>query len=149
MPKKSSTALVILKVLEPKQLLDNETNSSPEFVGDSASSSSTGNVAVNTVVSVTENEMIGRVIAVFTASDSDGDTLCIHLLPEGNTNGIFAVNEGALTVAGRIDYERQSKYHLRLTATDGLSYTFLNVSNNVEYRNMSLIPPSSSMSCLS
>lgn len=128
-PKKSSTALVIMKVLEPRQLSENETNSSPEFVGDNSSSASSGNGSVgNTVVSVTENEMIGRVITIMSASDDDSDSLSIHLLPEGNTNGIFAVNEGALTVARRIDYEEQNKFHLRLAVTDGLDYTYLNVS---------------------
>lgn len=122
-PKKSSTALVIMKVLEPRSFLsENETNTGPEIVGETLNYMSG--------VSVTENEMIGRMIAVMSASDSDGDVICTHLLPKGNEEGIFAVTEGALTVAQKIDYEKQPKFDLTLLVTDGIDYTYFNVSIN-------------------
>ena len=113
------TALVIMKVLEKRVLAPNETNSAPRLIGDTAAS---------TVVSVTENEMIGKMIAVLSATDADDDPLSIHLMPHGNEDGVFAVNEGALTVAQRIDYEQHHNFQLQLAIFDGINFTFVNVS---------------------
>lgn len=123
-PRRSVTALVIMKVLEKRSLSPNETNSVPRLIGDSAAS---------TVVSVTENEMIGKMIAVLSATDADQDPLSIHLMPHGNEAGVFAVNEGALTVSQRIDYEQHHSFQLQLAIFDGINFTFVNVSSPPDY----------------
>lgn len=109
-----------MKVLEKRQLAANESNSAPQLIGDTAA---------NAVISITENESIGRMVAVMSATDADGDVLSIHLMPDGNEDGIFAVNEGALTVAQRIDYEQHHTFRLRLAVFDGIDFTFANVSS--------------------
>lgn len=107
-----------MKVLEKRVLSANESNSPPQLIGDTAAS---------TVVSVTENEVIGKMIVVLSATDADDDPLSIHLMPAGNEDGVFAVNEGALTVAQRIDYEQHRDFHLQLAFFDGFDFTFANV----------------------
>ena len=108
-----------MKVLEKRLLAPNETNSAPELIGETSG---------NTLVSVTENELIGKMIVVLSATDADGDLLSVHLMPDGNEDGVFAVNEGALTVAQRIDYETHRDFHLRLAFFDGIDLTIANVS---------------------
>lgn len=158
---KSSTALVIMKVMEPRiqpnptasRLIDSssdtknsdpvssDTSTSGQSNGGHETSSSGEEVVVkngapqvigdsvnNTVVSVTENEMIGRMIAVVSTADPDRDPVSLHLVPTGNTHSTFALVEGALTVARRIDYELKSKYDLTLALHDGIDFTFFNVS---------------------
>lgn len=94
-------------------------NHAPQIIGDTMN---------NTIVSVTENEMIGRMVAVVSSSDPDNDLVSVHLLPKGNEESTFALVEGALTVAKRIDYERQSRYDLTLALHDGMEFTYFNVS---------------------
>lgn len=121
-PSKSSRALAIIKILEAReQASENDTNSSPQFITESVT---------DKAFAVSENEMIGHIVTVLKTVDEDGDVLCTHLVA-GNSDGAFAVHDGALVVAGRIDYERTTKYRLTLAVTDGLIYSYLNVSEPV------------------
>lgn len=108
-----------MKVLEPRNTWS--VNSPPVISGDAGAGGSL-------VTSVTENEPIGRMITVVSATDADGDAICTHLLPTGNMDGTFGIHEGTLTVARPLDYESQHKYDLTVVVTDGIDYTFANVS---------------------
>lgn len=115
----SSVEAIGSSTSEPSPPLERPKNHAPIIIGDTIN---------NTVVSITENEMIGRMVAVVSSSDPDGDIVSVHLLPKGNEESTFALVEGAVTVAKRIDYERQSKYDLTLVLHDGIESTFFNVS---------------------
>ena len=117
---KSSSVLILMKVLEPRS---SSVNSPPVISGDAGAGGSL-------VTSVTENEPIGRMITVVSATDADGDAICTHLLPTGNMDGTFGIHEGTLTVARPLDYESQHKYDLTVVVTDGIDYTFANVSKH-------------------
>lgn len=116
---KSSFVLILMKVLEPRS--SSSVNSPPVISGDAGAGGSL-------VTSVTENEPIGRMITVVSATDADGDAICTHLLPTGNIDGTFGIHEGTLTVARPLDYESQHKYDLTVVVTDGIDYTLVNVS---------------------
>lgn len=108
-----------MKVIEPRV---SSINSPPVISGDA------GVASGSLVTSVTENEQIGRMITVVSATDADGDPLCTHLLPIDDVHGTFGIHEGAVTLARSLDYEYKSKYLLLILVTDGIDYTITNVS---------------------
>ena len=110
-----------MKVIEPRT--SSSANSPPIISGDAGAAGS-GSL----VTSVTENEQIGRMITVVSATDADGDALCTHLLPIDDVHGTFGIHEGAVTLARSLDYEYKSKYFLVILVTDGIDYTITNVS---------------------
>lgn len=118
-PEKSSSVLILMKVIEARS---SGVNSPPIISGDAGAASG------SLVTSVTENEQIGRMITVVSATDPDGDSLCTHLLPVDDVDGTFGIHEGAVTLARSLDYEYKSKYLLVILVTDGIDYTITNVS---------------------
>lgn len=67
--------------------------------------------------SVYENVSIGSTVGVINSSDADVDShLTFSLLT--NAQGLFRINDNALLVNGRLDFERQSEYRVTIQARD-------------------------------
>ncbi|MFW2380410.1 MAG: cadherin domain-containing protein, partial [Acidimicrobiales bacterium] len=70
-------------------------------------------------VAVAENAPLGTVLGTVSASDQENDDLTFAIT-SGNNNSMFAVgNDGAVTVAGALDYETTSHYDLSVEVSDG------------------------------
>ncbi|KAI1286847.1 Fat-like cadherin-related tumor suppressor -like protein [Halotydeus destructor] len=120
-PAKTSQALVIIKVSEPNEKVENMTNAVPKFIGESLS---------DTLFAVSENERIGHVITVFEVIDEDFDELTIHITA-GNEEGLFAIYGGALLVARALDHEVSQRHLLTIAVTDGIDSSYCNITINV------------------
>lgn len=118
-PQLHSQALVIIKVFEP--LLEqreelNETNHAPTFTDDNQRD-----------FAISEGEAIGHIVTLLKTEDEDFDVMCMHVV-NGDSDGQFAVYEGALRIARQLAREKKSKYLLTVAVTDGIDSNYLNVS---------------------
>ena len=81
--------------------------------------------------SVAENVANGTAVGTVAATDADGDPLTFTITA-GNTNSAFAINaDGAITVAGTVDYETTQTYTLTVRASDGSTSTNAAITINV------------------
>ena len=81
--------------------------------------------------SVAENVANGTAVGTVAATDADGDPLTFTITA-GNTNSAFAINaDGAITVAGTVDYETTQTYTLTVRASDGPTSTNAAITINV------------------
>ena len=75
--------------------------------------------------SVTEDAATGTAVGTVSATDPDTDDTVSYAITAGNADGAFAIDSstGAITVAGRLDYETATSHTLTVEADDNAGGT--------------------------
>ncbi|KAJ8945175.1 hypothetical protein NQ314_009307, partial [Rhamnusium bicolor] len=82
-------------------------------------------------VKLTESDEIGFLVASISAEDPDNDTLWYDIVDGDESNDFYIGRDiGNILIAQKLNYERQSDYHLNISVTDTVHtvYTQLNIS---------------------
>ena len=115
-PPKSSQVRVMIKVLS-NDLNENKSNSEKlSFLTDTSDN--------NLIVS--EDEKVGHMLMMSATNGLSKREICSHLI-ESNRKGTFAIVDGALMLAKKLNFESARLYNLTIFITDGHDSHYINV----------------------
>ena len=82
------------------------------------------------VLMVSEDEKIGHMLMVIRTTEAGEDPICSHIL-ESSEKRSFAIVDGALMIAKKLDFESTRVYNLAILITNGRDSNYFNITINV------------------